>query len=104
VSGWETGVRGNEAWSRSDVGLDRLWDAVKDVAGESGWVVRMELTQKSNARAVMVATDNEGLTVAVHLEARAQRITGIRVRVGDVGSERNGARAEAIVRQIISRL
>jgi hypothetical protein len=64
----------------------------------------MELTQKSNARAVMTANDGEGRVVVVQLEARGARTTEIRVRVGEGASSVNAAQAELVYRRLVTRL
>lgn len=104
TAGSGVAIRGNELRTTRDVSLERAWEATKLVAGELRWVVRMELTQKSNARAVMTANDGEGRVVVVQLEARGARTTEIRVRVGEGASSVNAAQAELVYRRLVTRL
>lgn len=97
-------IRGNELRTIREISLERAWEATKLVAGELRWVVRMELTQKGNARAVMTANDGEGRVVVVQLEARTARTTEIRVRVGEAASSANAAQAELVYRRLVTRL
>ncbi|GEM_PF-4729010 len=104
ISGAGAAIRGNELRTVCDVPLERVWEATKLVAGELGWTVRMEMTQKSSSRAVMTANDREGRVVVVLLEARSARTTEIRVRVGEATSSANAAQAEVIYRRLTARL
>jgi hypothetical protein len=103
MAGESVVIRGNELRVVRDVGLERAWEATKAVAGELGWVVRMELTQKSSTRAIMTASDKEGRVVVVQMEAKA-RVTEIRVRVGETSTAGNAAQTEIIYRKLAARL